>query len=376
LKIRLIRPAIILLWVVTFSAVGCTQSGKHPGEGPGHGTPFNSAGGGISADSVTVTAGKATSLDFVYTTKNNGPGKLRLDVFNIGEPFRGLPIEVPMPSGLEVSVKPKELIAYPNHTYHQTISINTSVELPPGTYWLVWQSIFEFGPEIQGALTVTVESAKPPWPNTTVFSDEATTINATVGQRFIIQYDFSRNLFPVFEEEENPRDVVILLSRQGTLNSHGDPPSGTYWFLFQGAQPGSANITLKEFAHSNSNPQSQKTFTIAVSIQNSAGNYTPPITSTPIIMSPANGMTPLNTNFLWLSITGAAYDFQLSTDSIFATTIVNATDLSNNSFVLTLPLSPETVYYWRVRAKTPSSLSSPWAAAMFTTMPQIPLTHP
>jgi hypothetical protein len=153
------QKIIVYVLLVLVGLTSCAPAAPVQPLNPGWGIQ-NMPGGGISADSVTITAGKATSLDFVYTTKNNGPGKLSLVVFNIGHTFQGgTTPELPMPSGLEVNVNPNELMAYPNHTYHQTISINTSAELTPGIYWLVWQSTFQMGGEITGALTITVEVA-------------------------------------------------------------------------------------------------------------------------------------------------------------------------------------------------------------------------
>lgn len=168
MRINLIRPAIILLTVaMTVFTVSCNQSSNEPNVI----TPMlgenQRAGGGPVVRSVTVTAGKATSIDFVFETNKSSPGKLSLVVFNIGKPFQGgRPPELPMPTGLNVSIKPQELMAYPNHTYHQTISINTSAELPPGIYWLVWRSTFESenGGEGTGAITVTVEPTQAPAP--------------------------------------------------------------------------------------------------------------------------------------------------------------------------------------------------------------------
>lgn len=156
-----IRISQILLTVVlSTSSVSCNQSSNQPIDiTPARGENQR-AGGGTAANSVTVTAGKATSIDFVFETKKSAPGKLSLVVFNIGKPFQGgMPPELPMPAGLDVSVKPRELMAYPNHTYHQTISINTSAELEPGIYWLRWISTFESSGEGSGGIQVIVEPA-------------------------------------------------------------------------------------------------------------------------------------------------------------------------------------------------------------------------
>lgn len=175
-----IHAAIILFLIILLvSTVSCKQSSNEPT--PGDLTSLRNAPDGGTADSVTITAGKTKSLDFVFTTKKNGPGKLSLVVLNIGKPFQGgFPPELPLPTGLNVSVEPKELMAYPNRTYHFTISINTSAELEPGIYWLRWISTFESGWESSRGIQVIVEPAfNTTVPDTTWFPSKFSEIDVT-----------------------------------------------------------------------------------------------------------------------------------------------------------------------------------------------------
>ena len=89
----------------------------------------------------------------------------------------------------------------------------------------------------------------------------------------------------------------------------------------------------------------------------------------PVIMSPADGSTgaPLTVSFFWLSVNRATYDFQLSTDAAFSNITEQKTGLKSNSYTLSAKPLPETVYYWRVRAKVSGQSPSPWSTARFTT---------
>jgi hypothetical protein len=63
------------------------------------------------------------------------------------------------------------------------------------------------------------------------------------------------------------------------------------------------------------------------------------------------------------------YDFQLATDGAFANLVVNTNGLTNSAYSLQNVL-PNTQYYWRVRVVNDGGASD-WAAASFTTVPQL-----
>lgn len=114
--------------------------------------------------------------------------------------------------------------------------------------------------------------------------------------------------------------------------------------------------------------------------------------NSPIVIAPPDHATGIiiNPMFKWTQENDAVYDFQLSTDPFFDTTIISVS-LPGNSFQLPsdgnvslTQLSANTVYFWRVRAVSPKilseakgtnssvrvivdSLKSAWATAAFTT---------
>lgn len=159
---KALTPLIVVALFVAASLLspGCAQNNNQLNQPP-PGLGLANAPWAETATAVVVSSGKTRTLDFVYETKQNGPGNLSLTILNIGQPHYGgpLPPELSMPEGLNVSVQPKQIRAYPNRTYHFTISINTSAELEPGTYRLAWRSAFEPWGELVGPITVTVEPA-------------------------------------------------------------------------------------------------------------------------------------------------------------------------------------------------------------------------
>lgn len=84
----------------------------------------------------------------------------------------------------------------------------------------------------------------------------------------------------------------------------------------------------------------------------------PTVLSVPNLSSPINGITvSTSPTLLWGAVTGAtSYDVQVSTGSNFTTLVKNAS-VSGSSYVAS-KLRSRTLYYWRVRSKSSSSLSS------------------
>ena len=89
----------------------------------------------------------------------------------------------------------------------------------------------------------------------------------------------------------------------------------------------------------------------------------------PIVLSPSNGASSISvhTPFMWLSMNGVTYDFQLSTDSSFSNITEQKSGLKENSYILNNKLLPETQYYWRVRAKAFLKGTSSWTTSTFKT---------
>jgi len=104
-----------------------------------------------------------------------------------------------------------------------------------------------------------------------------------------------------------------------------------------------------------------------------AGSTVEAALSAPALSSPSDGATeqPTTPTLNWSLVPGAmSYQLQVSTTSNFYTTVVNADSLLITYYtvgVLESALSPNTTYYWHVRAKNltdTSSWSSTWS---FTT---------
>lgn len=126
-------------------------------------------------------------------------------------------------------------------------------------------------PVITPGTTVIIpqRTIPPPSPPPNVFVDESKTINVDVGERFIIRYDYFRNMFGHFEGIAYPDDIVVSLGQE--LNTAGPGPvpvDGVVWFYFQATKPGYTRITVKEFGHlMQIAPTNQKTFLVNVGKQ-------------------------------------------------------------------------------------------------------------
>ncbi len=93
----------------------------------------------------------------------------------------------------------------------------------------------------------------------------------------------------------------------------------------------------------------------------------------PTLTAPANNATnvAVSTNLTWRTAARAtSYSVQLSTDSTFATTLVNSA-LSDTTFAVG-PLANGTIYYWRVNATNTTGTSAYSTRRRFTTIVAIP----
>jgi hypothetical protein len=77
---------------------------------------------------------------------------------------------------------------------------------------------------------------------------------------------------------------------------------------------------------------------------------------------------PLLPSFVWEDTCGNAvsYEFQLSTDPAFGTTIVDITT-TNTAYTLETELEYDTNHYWRVRAVSATGTKSTWCFSNFHT---------
>jgi chitinase len=108
------------------------------------------------------------------------------------------------------------------------------------------------------------------------------------------------------------------------------------------------------------------------SIKDAAGGtpvVVPQLPDQPVLVSPLNNATEIPTDpaMMWnVSPQADSYSFQVSSDPLFASLVVNASGMQGTSFSAN-GLSPNTRYYWRVLAQN-SAGSSEWSMVWnFTT---------
>ncbi|MDO8715466.1 MAG: right-handed parallel beta-helix repeat-containing protein [Dehalococcoidales bacterium] len=102
-------------------------------------------------------------------------------------------------------------------------------------------------------------------------------------------------------------------------------------------------------------------------------NIVPP-PAAPVLLGPDAGRDniPTNTGFSWSAVTGATYDFQVSTSPTFATTVASVTGLTGNVYG-GVALAANTTYFWRVRSMA-GTLMSAWTVSTFTTAAPVSAT--
>jgi len=106
-------------------------------------------------DFVKLKAGETKSLDVTLETLKHGPGEVAYTISRVAKEYDE--DKLPMPEGLDVSIEPSKFTAYPNNTYHSTITIKTTHELPSGEYVLLFDWSFEHVEKGTGWITVNVE---------------------------------------------------------------------------------------------------------------------------------------------------------------------------------------------------------------------------
>ncbi|MDO8715270.1 MAG: hypothetical protein Q7J73_00400 [Dehalococcoidales bacterium] len=112
----------------------------------------------------------------------------------------------------------------------------------------------------------------PPWPNAEVFAAPDLSINVSVGQEFIVEYD-SDYLAPRFDASSIPPGIAVQLDsrREGITLNHT-----IMWYLFKAKAPGTANITIKQVNRFGDVELGRKNFTVNVAppVPNISGNTT------------------------------------------------------------------------------------------------------
>ncbi len=106
-------------------------------------------------DSVELKVGETKLLDVTLETREDGPGEVTYEIFRVAKEYAE--DELPMPEGLSVSIEPSKFMAYPDNTYHSTITIRTNDKLAPGEYFLLFERKFENVFWQKGWIRVNVE---------------------------------------------------------------------------------------------------------------------------------------------------------------------------------------------------------------------------
>ncbi len=109
---------------------------------------------------------------------------------------------------------------------------------------------------------------------------------------------------------------------------------------------------------------------------------TSPAPAPPALLQPLNGAYVVFAPLLldWGNVSNAqTYSVQLSSDSVFANLIVNASDLTESRYVVdTLLLNTSTQYFWRARATNSfgsSDWSDQWRFSTYQMMPLVPVLN-
>ena len=106
-------------------------------------------------DSVELKVGETKLLDVALETREDGPGEVIYEIFRVTKEYAE--DELPLPEGLSVSIEPSKFMAYPDNTYHSTITIRTNDKLAPGEYFLLFERNFENVFWQKGWIRVNVE---------------------------------------------------------------------------------------------------------------------------------------------------------------------------------------------------------------------------
>jgi len=143
LAVKIGALAIVCLALVA-GALSCNgNAGRYPPPGGGPFVSFN--------DHIDIKAGETKTTDITLMIRRpDSPVNVSYGIFKAEKaedysPSKGgMPYEkLPMPEGLDISIKPDEFVAYPNRTYNSTILIEASTELDKGEYQLFLEILFD-----------------------------------------------------------------------------------------------------------------------------------------------------------------------------------------------------------------------------------------
>ncbi len=156
-------------------------------------------------------------------------------------------------------------------------------------------------------------------------------------------------------------DLSVCNSWSNIVSTYRNNGTGTFSFV--------SNVTTGTYPYAitSGDFDNNGTMDLAVANNNSSNKYISLISNLtpPQFISPSNNSTGnnLSTNFNWKVSLGASnYRFQLSTDSLFGSYVINDSTLIGTDVAKSVSdLSPLTWYYWRMNSKSANGTTS-WSS--------------
>jgi hypothetical protein len=109
----------------------------------------------------------------------------------------------------------------------------------------------------------TNSEPQPPWSNAKVYADTDQEIIVNTGDKFIVRFTMSYNLYPIVKEIYDD-NMITLLARKIYLTEEQNQQPEYSWFLFEALKPGETQITIQHCLHISESLADEKIFTVIV----------------------------------------------------------------------------------------------------------------
>jgi hypothetical protein len=113
----------------------------------------------LCPDSIRLLSGETGKIDITLATGKHGTGKVTCLISMVDSEDREK--QIPVPTGMEITITPTEFMASPHNDYESVIEIRTDEEtITPGEYWIAVE--YDIGVTTSGhhLITVHVHSTK------------------------------------------------------------------------------------------------------------------------------------------------------------------------------------------------------------------------
>ena len=107
---------------------------------------------GLPDRALRFDAGGYQTVNINLSTGTHGPDDLTYTIKRVES--KDSAVEMPMPDELNVTIEPAKFTAYLRNKYQSTLKIQTTPDLPPGTYWICVE--YQFGELTSGQRTLMV----------------------------------------------------------------------------------------------------------------------------------------------------------------------------------------------------------------------------